>query len=1580
MDIKPTFAGNKPNPMKRTLMLKSKRLLCGVFMFILVTTVGRAFGQGENVIYNITKTANEITATYNGKNVCVGNNDYSIVKWYRNGVYVTEQTYWLASNEWFEATYTFNCRDLAPNSSVNISVVCDHYYCVWPFAGSFTYSQTSATHSVTLASYNPVSSVSATDALYGDKVIVTWSVDQKFNSHAYRVYKNGVQVSSDLASGTTSFTHSGLSAGSSGNYTVRGLVNSTLVAAPSGNNGSSFATNLQASKTLTNSVMLSWNSFSATYSPAGYYVTRTDSTNSPTIVSSSSIYDIGYEDAASSLIPGYTYTYTFKALPLTNNIIGTATGKTLPNGVISGTVKTPTNVPVPNVVVKATLQGSALPTDTTTVYTAVTNSQGEYAITGVYYYSGASFTVAPVFAGRTFDPVSRNVTLTKAVPVNSMANFTDLSSFEVSGTILSDGCPMPGVELLLNSTPTGVVTDSSGLYTLTVSTGGSYIITPQLGDHAFMPASRTEAITANTTGIDFADTTKYHFDGYFLASCNTYIGTAQLRVYTTDGAPACFSDTLVTDGSGYFHAELPARKYMLDLIGFTSFNEGVVTSAEVMADFANLGNADLTHADTMAFHGDTLSRQFVFRRPAQLVVNNVDDITTCSGEIIPLLNQRVEYPIDMVATETFNGNTCLAGAGYVVIMENVSMDGLTFNTDTVYYQQGDTIQYMLIPGTPNIVPDHKKLFQVTLFCDNHTDTVSYDVIVLGHNPRSQTFTTVTPQMPFHIIHNPPGDASYAYLEQNSSISNSFTTSFLQEGSVDLYLAVHAGPDQTVSAGIGAEVETEIDITADVTASLGVGVSGLTTDAMTITSTATQRFQTSGSNDMIGTDGDVYVGGAVNLLYALSDALLYDFNTCQLRDSVVLMMEPNGIETTFIYTEQHVNEVIIPELQYMVDYYTSAGDTTNASDRQNQLHVWEQVVDSNHVNIAQAGVIENRTFSGGTLYESSVTTTRAASHSLEMSYYIDYSVAVDLGFTVSGMGLSYGVAVQGRSTFGNVVQSDTETSTTVGYVLSDDDIGDSYSVDIANDSVYGTPVFRLVAGRSSCPWEEGSLHREELQMSADQYSDEVEENDQAVYILQMSNTSESNEDMTYDLIFDHASNPDGAVLTIGGGPVLGNVPYPYSIPAGGSVYATITVSKGPTAMSYNGLTFTLQSQCDDQVAQSVFLNTLFYRSYDLTVAQSGQGSTNPGTGVNAYREGTAVYLYASPAAGYEFQKWVVGTQVYNDPSVSVTMSSDIQATAYFVVCTTPQHTLTMSSTGNGTTIPPSGTHYLADGSQVMLTAMPNLQNAFVKWVIDGVDDYNLQTTIDLTVDMVAEAVFVETRTLSIDIASGSGIVNPDEGSQSVHLGSVVHLFASPDPGFVFTKWVCGGTEYYTQALDITITQDTAATAYFDSTSAQQYQLVVANIGNGSTTPPMGVHYVVDGSVMTLAAFPGPGQLFEKWIIDGVTYTDNPHQVSVSGNSMVDAYFKVDNVGIQSYGGSDDFVQIYPNPASESLRIVSQSEMTTVSLWDVMGKRVMQFVPIDAFVSDIDVSSLSNGTYLVKVVSESRVCTKVLQVIR
>jgi hypothetical protein len=1549
-----------------------------------------------------------------GNNACV-TPYYNDVRIYING---TDSYYgsWNHPDGLWGHHY-FDISNYAPGTQLSIYATIRHigFWC--------DYTVNSSVLTVTIPANQPINNVTATDNKYGKRIDISWSRISTicYNNLSYKLYCNGSLLAT-LPGTQLSYAHTGLQTGITNTYVVRAVANGVELPAVSSctDQGSTFDINLNATTSEPDKVILTWNSFANVQSPNGFVIERNDGISSVPIADLAFNNYTAHQDLMSTqgLIPGFRYRYNIFVKPLASTgIADTCYGKVRPNGKIIGSVKTPITVQnpngvgVPNVQIVATLQGSPLPTDPTTTYTTYTNANGDYEIPNIYYYTSATFRVTPVLAGRTFSPVFTDVTLSSGNP--SIVNFTDMSSFIVSGNVLQGTCPAENVAILLNSDSSGVFTDEYGNYSLTITTGGTYIIKPLFENNHFSPQSQTVSVTADVTGVNFQDTTKYLVEGYVSASCNTYIGVAQIRFYSTDNG-TCFDQTVTTDGSGYYSIVLPARPISITMLNFTSVDEQLISSAAVQAYFSNITEIDLTHYNPATFHNDTTSLNFTYRVPPTIEMLGLNNFETCSGELLPILQQHRTDTLEFAVWDAFNGSNCPAGDGYIIINENISSLNMDIQTDTIYYTQGQYISYAITPGSPNIIYPHKKFIEAILVRDNQSDTVYAEVIVVGHRPRSQTFTTTTPQMPFHIIHNPPGDGSYSYLAQNTSLSNSFTTSFLQEGSVDVYIRTQLGVSFSVEMGFVAGVSTEVSTQLDITGSFGVGSSGLTEDATTITTTANQYFQTSGTVNITGGDGDVYIGGALNMLYAASDVLLYNFDLCQIETDVTLVMQPTGISTTFMYTEEHILNTIIPELQNITNYYTQQNELDSAAYFLDQLEMWQQIVDTNHDNIANADSIDNVSFSAGVLTDYSVETTRSTSHSFDFNFYLDYGLAVDIGASVMGVGIYGGVAVGGRSTWGNVVASENISSTTVGYVLADDDLGDNYSVTILEDKVYGTPAFKLLGGKSSCPWESGTLPREGVQLISNTYSQTVPETQSAVFLLQMGNLGQNNETRTYDLIFDHTSNPYGAVITIGGSPIVGNVPYPYTIGPNGSATATITVSRGPIEYIYNSLKFTLKSQCDDEVYDDILLNVNFYKQYTLNVAVSGSGTTNVAPGSHLYPEGVNVVLYASPSMGSVFQKWVVGATEYFSPALEVVMDSNITATAHFVPTALQQYTLTVAKSGNGNTMPPVGNYYINSDSIVTLTAVPDIGNAFVRWDVNGFDYSDYEIYVEIDSNTTATAYFVETFTAQV---------------QPICLVSVDSILSANL--IVWEKVQTQGISHYKVFRETAIPNayQHIATVPYDSMStyvdtvanptirAWRYKLsAVDSSGNESPLSPFHktIHLTVSqgtGTTFNLIWDDYEGFAFNSYIVErylpatgwvildtlpntlhsytniapstaGIAYivrVDAPascYPTSTAskevGGPYASSFSNMEEEGlIVSADNSDetilDFI-VYPNPANKFITIKAKSDTETnldIRMFNNIGQVVYRFN--GAFINDqmIDISELASGMYLLQI---------------
>jgi hypothetical protein len=122
------------------------------------------------------------------------------------------------------------------------------------------------------------------------------------------------------------------------------------------------------------------------------------------------------------------------------------------------------------------------------------------------------------------------------------------------------------------------------------------------------------------------------------------------------------------------------------------------------------------------------------------------------------------------------------------------------------------------------------------------------------------------------------------------------------------------------------------------------------------------------------------------------------------------------------------------------------------------------------------------------------------------------------------------------------------------------------------------VFDLVAGRSSCPWERGSQPRDGVVLGINSHvQNYVPADDAASFILNLGNTSQSDESREYHLRLVHGSNPDGAIVRVSG-VAMGNA-LSYFIPAGEQFTASMTVERGPLANDYEDIQLMMYPPCE-----------------------------------------------------------------------------------------------------------------------------------------------------------------------------------------------------------------------------------------------------------------------------------------------------------------------------------------------------------------------------------------------------------------
>jgi uncharacterized repeat protein (TIGR02543 family) len=300
-------------------------------------------------------------------------------------------------------------------------------------------------------------------------------------------------------------------------------------------------------------------------------------------------------------------------------------------------------------------------------------------------------------------------------------------------------------------------------------------------------------------------------------------------------------------------------------------------------------------------------------------------------------------------------------------------------------------------------------------------------------------------------------------------------------------------------------------------------------------------------------------------------------------------------------------------------------------------------------------------------------------------------------------------------------------------------------------------------------------------------------------------------------------------------------------------------------------------------------------YTLTIAVDGQGTTMPAPGVYNHIEGSQVVLFASPFAGHQFDKWVVGAEEITTQAIMLTINADITATAYFVETSSTQFTLTVGAVGQGTTTPPAGNHIYNDGSVALLNATPAFGWEFEKWVINDVEvtQNPTQTTMDADKEAIAHFLEKPKYTLTVTIeGNGSVEVNgtPYTVALEIYEGETAMLNAIATAGWQFDGW-SGDIESTNAQTNILMTEDKSVTATFTQI---QHTLTISILGEGSVNvngePYTQAITAVQGTTLSLEAIAAEGWQFVGWIGDLVSTNAN-ESITMNANKTIVAQFVV-----------------------------------------------------------------------------------------
>ncbi len=358
---------------------------------------------------------------------------------------------------------------------------------------------------------------------------------------------------------------------------------------------------------------------------------------------------------------------------------------------------------------------------------------------------------------------------------------------------------------------------------------------------------------------------------------------------------------------------------------------------------------DLKGRDFTNYGGDTT---YIYDNPITKLKDTLKGITPTTFTY-PLFTQSKEYKVKIGAKEKYSYKTSAISTP-IIDEVPVTTGLLTVNNglstipvqqikvDTTYIsasKDSTSSPYSFIVGSPttSFTPGQNNFAnQFSITFESGINSVPWKtllnefkgIIIGGKSSDGASFVSVGPQIPEMILRDPPGTDSYASFEKGSSTSTA--TSWSLDGGVGVagQKKILLGTAFTLGLGMAVktEISNELSLNAGVETTFGEG------GEIVSTITTTENWET--SSDMVGADGDLYIGKAMNVDFGIADNISIVKSSICLSPGVscnstrftfngeeyavalrkTLAVAPGGYATSFMYSQSHIVNKLIPRLK------------------------------------------------------------------------------------------------------------------------------------------------------------------------------------------------------------------------------------------------------------------------------------------------------------------------------------------------------------------------------------------------------------------------------------------------------------------------------------------------------------------------------------------------------------------------------------------------------------------------------------------------------------------------------------------
>lgn len=780
-----------------------------------------------------------------------------------------------------------------------------------------------------------------------------------------------------------------------------------------------------------------------------------------------------------------------------------------------------------------------------------------------------------------FSPKTRQVTLNPSVTSVDRIDFIDKSTIPITGYVRYNNtdCFQKDVEILVNgeSFSPRVFTDSIGKFVIDLDPGFSGVLSPKYSDHTFFPPVYEVINVVNPiAGIIFYNIESRKITGKVIGgdeNCNKSIiqnpGSPQgtvciVKVSTPDNCLQRTMQVLTEDGAYEFNDLPPVERMIVTVIEHS--DPAIKTSFQVQGGkTANL------------LVKDTIFDFRYFAEPQVEVISGLEPVSV--GCPLVVWEKGSTQQVVIKVKEQYPTIPAEEGVCYLDTANFKIVNGINEMTlDTAMNKMGNKqLSYSFVVGEPNPSPPYLKTLSILASSESGNESeFSAQVLVVGYKAKANTFTTITPETPAIVLRDPPGDASYAYIEKNTNVCTNISLFSDKSNGNGATGVIDLGPDQDIVAG-PVILTFESDLGGEFVGTQTITKSS--SNSVEICTSFSEVISTSDDENFIGGDGDIFVGGALNVDYGNVDVISFDTANCVGAATQTVLVVPGSYATQFMYSKYNIVNNIIPGLVKLRDLSIAAQDMEETTKYNNSINRWNLILQNNEDTKTNAATLRNVSFDAGITYENAVTsdTTNVKTEDQIKTYVNNQDIHVL--FSINGLGGGTIIHVINEGSDGKSSETGSSKGITVGYALHDDDPLDAFSVEIGMDSFYNTPIFRTKVGQSSCPWEPNTAKREGMNLTIGSDGPvrvDVPANEVAVYHLILGNASETNEEVTGLLTMDNATNPHGAKVFCNG--VSLSQGLEYTIPYGESIPVTITIERGPIEYDYDSLVIALSSLC------------------------------------------------------------------------------------------------------------------------------------------------------------------------------------------------------------------------------------------------------------------------------------------------------------------------------------------------------------------------------------------------------------------